>query len=120
MQFCRVETDFNYGMRKVENFKSFLGSIRNDAEFDMSYQRAVDKAGPPVTTVDQKINYKQLYFQVVDVIAGMLNERLQDIESFGFLVNWNSEVGEERYHQIKSTSRKSMNLYLTFQCVKAN
>ena len=54
------ETDFNYGMRKVENFKSFLGSIRNDEEFNKNYQGAVDKAGHPVTKADQKINYKQL------------------------------------------------------------
>ena len=67
------------------NFKSFLGSIRNDAEFDESYQSAVDKVGPPVTRADQKINYKQLYFQVIDTIVGMLNERFQDLQSFAFL-----------------------------------
>ena len=79
------DTDFSYGMCKVENFKSFLGSIRNDAEFDESYRSAVDKVGPPVTRADQKINYKQLYFQVIDTIVGMLNERFQDLQSFAFL-----------------------------------
>ncbi len=79
------DTDFSYGMRKVENFKSFLGSIRNDAKFDESYQSAVDKVGSPVTRADLKINYKQLYFQVIDTIVGMLNERFQDLQSFTFL-----------------------------------
>ena len=79
------ETDFNYGMRKMENFKSFLGSIRNDEEFNKNYRGAVDKAGHPVTKADQKINYKQLYFEVLDTIVGMLNERFKDIGSFGFL-----------------------------------
>ena len=77
------ETDFNYGMRKVENFKLLLASIRNDTEFNQSYKSAVDKIGPP--KADQKINYKQLYFQVIDTIVGMLNERFQDVQSFAFL-----------------------------------
>ena len=63
------DTDFSYGMRNVENSKSFLGSIRNDAEFDESYESAVDKVGSPVTRADQKINYKQLHFQVIDTIV---------------------------------------------------
>ena len=69
-------------MCKVENFKSFLGS--SHAEFDESYQSAVDKVGPPVTRADQKINYKQLYFQVIDTIVGMLNEIFQDLQSLAF------------------------------------
>ena len=72
-------------MRKVENFKLFLASIRNDAEFNQSYKSAVDKVGAPATRADQKINYKQLYFQVIDTIVGMLNERFQDVQSFAFL-----------------------------------
>jgi hypothetical protein len=103
------ETDFNYGMRKVENFKSFLGSIRNDVEFDMNYQKAVDKAGSPVTRIDLNINYKQLYFQVLDTTVGMLNERFKDIKSFGFLDlvnpklfrNWGGKVPSDKIDLLK-------------------
>ena len=120
------ETDFNYGMRKVENFKSFLGSIRNDVEFDMNYQKAVDKAGSPVTRIDLNVNYKQLYFQVLDTTVGMLNERFKDIKSFGFLDlvnpklfrNWGGKVPSDKIDV--TFSRKGMDLYLTFQCLKAN
>jgi hypothetical protein len=79
------DTDFSYGMHRVEKFKSFLGSIRNDEEFDETYQSAVDKVGPPVTRADKKINYKRLYFEIIDTMVGMLNERFQDLQSFAFL-----------------------------------
>ncbi|CAB3985585.1 Hypothetical predicted protein [Paramuricea clavata] len=105
------ETDFNYGMRKVENFKSFLGSIRNDVEFDMNYQKAVDEAGSPVTRIDLNVNYKQLYFQILDTIVGMLNERFKDIQSFGFLDlvnpklfrNWGGKVPSDKIDLLKES-----------------
>ena len=118
MSFSRITILF------LEFLESFLGSIRNDAEYDTYYQGTVEKAGHHVTKSDQKINYKQLYFQVIVTIVGMLNERLKGIESFGFLILsilTFLEVGEEKYNPIKlSFSRKGMDLYWTSQCLKAN
>ncbi|CAB3985470.1 zinc finger MYM-type 1-like [Paramuricea clavata] len=109
MQFCR-------GGRPTSTMacvKSFLGSIRNDVEFDMNYQKAVDKAGSPVTRIDLNVNYKQLYFQVLDTIVGMLNERFKDIQSFGFLDlvnpklfrNWGGKVPSDKIDLLKESGK---------------
>ena len=100
------DTDFSYGMCKVENFKSFLVSIRNDTELDERYQSAVDKVGSPVTRADQKINYKQLHFQVIDTIVGMLNERFQHLQSFTFLDLVNPKAGKVPSNKIDLLKEK--------------
>ena len=38
----------------------------------------MDKVGRPANKVEKKNNYKQLYFEVLDSIVGMLSERFQD------------------------------------------
>lgn len=58
---------------------------------------------------DKRHNYKQLYFQVIDTIKGMLNERFQDHESFEFLdlINpkvfrtWEGEVPSNKIDLLK-------------------
>ena len=49
------ETDYKYGMCKVENFKSFLASIRSDGEFNESYKSAVNKVGPLLLELTRKL-----------------------------------------------------------------
>jgi hypothetical protein len=67
------QTDFNYGMTKIECFKTFVSSLGSDEVFDEFYHEAVDKVGPPVSRADTKHNYKQLYCEILDSIVGMLN-----------------------------------------------
>ncbi|CAB4035785.1 zinc finger MYM-type 1-like, partial [Paramuricea clavata] len=91
--------------------KSFVSSLRSDEAFDEFYQEAVDKVGPPISRADTKHNYKQLYFEILDSIVGMLNERFQDMERFGFLdlvnpkvfATWGGVVPPERINLLKQT-----------------
>jgi hypothetical protein len=80
-----TQTDFNYGVSRIERFKTFVSSLRTDEDFAEFYQEAVDKVGPPASKADKKHNYKQLYFEVLDSIVGMLSERFQDMNRFEFL-----------------------------------
>ena len=103
------QTDFNYGVTRIERFKTFVSSLRSDEEFAKFYQEAVDKVGPPPTKADKKHNYKQLYFEVLDSIVGMLSERFQDMKRFEFLdlaspkafTNWSGTVPTEKINLLK-------------------
>jgi hypothetical protein len=98
------ETDFQYGMTRVERFKTFVTSLRTDAKYSEFYDKAVEKVGPPVTRYDQRHNYKKMFFEILDSIVGMLTERFHNMECFRFLdlVNprifrtWNGEVPSEK------------------------
>ncbi|XP_046848843.1 zinc finger MYM-type protein 1-like isoform X2 [Xenia sp. Carnegie-2017] len=45
------DTDFHYGVSRVERFKAFVASLRNDTEYCQVYDLAVEKVGPPVTRI---------------------------------------------------------------------
>ena len=79
------ETDFQYGMTRVERFKIFVTSLRTDAKYSEFYDKALEEVGPPVTRYDQRHNYKQIFFEILDSIVGMLTERFEDMEHFKFL-----------------------------------
>jgi hypothetical protein len=57
---------------------TFVSSLRTDDDFAKFHQEAMDKVGRPANKVEKKNNYKQLYFEVLDSIVGMLSERFQD------------------------------------------
>ena len=98
------ETDFNYGVSRIEHFKNFVFSLRTDGGFSNFFQEAVGKVGESSSRADKKHNYKQLYFEIIDLIVGMLNERFYDMKQFEFsdLVNpkvfatWNGVVPPEK------------------------
>ena len=79
------ETDFQYGMTRVERFKMFVTSLRTDAKYSEFYDKALEEVGPPVTRYDQRHNYKQIFFEILDSIVGMQTERFEDMERFKFL-----------------------------------
>ena len=60
------KTDFQYGMTRVERFKTFVTSLRTDAKYSEFYDKSVEKVGPPVTRYDQRHNYKQMFFEILD------------------------------------------------------
>ncbi|CAB3981727.1 zinc finger MYM-type 1-like isoform X1 [Paramuricea clavata] len=103
------KTDFQYGMTRVERFKTFVTSLRTDAKYSEFYDKAVEKVDLPVTKYDLKHNYKQIFFEILDSIVGMLTERFHDMERFRFLdlVNprvfktWNGEVPSEKLDLLK-------------------
>ena len=76
------ETDFNYGVSRIERFKNFVFSLRTDGGFSNFFQEAVGKVGEPLSRADKRHNYKQLYFEIIDSILGMLNERFYDMKQF--------------------------------------
>ncbi|XP_046864161.1 uncharacterized protein LOC124458112 [Xenia sp. Carnegie-2017] len=100
------DTDFHYLVSRIERFKAFVASLRNDTEYCQVYDLAVEKVGPPVTRYDQRHNYKQMYFEILDTIVTMLTERFQDMEHFD-LVNprvfkmWKGEVPSEKINLLK-------------------
>ena len=57
--------------------------MHNDAAYETYYEAA------PTRRTEQIIKYKQLYFEVIDTIVGMINAWFEDVESFSFpdLVN---------------------------------
>ena len=82
-------TDFSYDAKKLRDFVNFLSNdLRNDVTFESCYAAARRRV--PVTQAvrvasrrsEQNINHKQLYFEVIDTIVGMMNNRFQDVESF--------------------------------------
>ena len=96
-------------MTRVERFKTFFTSLRIDAKYSEFYDKTVEKVGSPVTRADQKHDYKQIFFEILDSIVGMLTERFQDMERFRFLdlVNprvfktLNGEVPSEKLDLLK-------------------
>ena len=86
------ETDFNYGVSRIERFKNFVFSLRTDGDFSNFFREAVGKVGEPSSRADKKHNYKQLYFEIIDSIVGMLNERFYDMKQFEFLDLVNPKV----------------------------
>lgn len=114
------ETDFQYGMTRIERVKTFVNSLRTDAKYSEFYNEAIEKVGPPVTRYEQSHHYKQIYFEILDTIVGMLSERFQDMERFKFLdlgnprvfKNW-KEVPSEKIDLLK----EMCGICLTYQCL---
>ncbi|XP_046860969.1 zinc finger MYM-type protein 1-like [Xenia sp. Carnegie-2017] len=49
------DTDFHYGVSRVERFKAFVASLRNDTEYCQVYDLTVKKVGPPVTSIPEVV-----------------------------------------------------------------
>jgi hypothetical protein len=108
-------TDFSYGVKKIKDFVNFLkNDLRKDAAYETCYA-AVENRVPalpgsaPTRRSEASVNYKQLYFEVIDTIVGMMNARFEDVESFSFLnlVNpkifskWQDGVPPEKLQQLR-------------------
>ena len=85
-------TDLSYGSKKLRVFVNFLtNDLRNDAAYESCCAAArrrvpvTQAVGVASRTAGQNINHKQLYFQVIDTIVAMMNNRLEDVVSFSFL-----------------------------------
>ncbi|XP_046858656.1 uncharacterized protein LOC124452108 [Xenia sp. Carnegie-2017] len=67
-------TDYAFGMRKIEEFGNFLISLRNETAFEICYYATESKTGPPSRKSETNINFKQLYYEVIDCVTNMLKE----------------------------------------------
>ncbi|CAB4018384.1 zinc finger MYM-type 1-like [Paramuricea clavata] len=101
---------YNNYDKPIEIFENIVDNpTGTDAKYSEFYDKAVEKVGPPVTKYDLKHNYKQIFFEILDSIVGMLTERFHDMEHFRFLdlVNprvfktWNGEVPSEKLDLLK-------------------
>ena len=78
---------FSYAVGKIHDFKKYLyGDLRTDAAFEICHADVLARpGGAPQRRCEQVINYKSLYFEVIDNIVGMIENRFRDVESFSFL-----------------------------------
>lgn len=103
-------TDYAFGMRKIEEFGNFLISLRNETAFEICYSATESKTGPPSRKSEININFKQLYYEVIDCVTNMLKERFTDAESFSFLdlvnpklfVQWKTAIPNEKIQQLSA------------------
>ena len=61
-------TDFSYGVGKIDNSASYLTGLRSEDGFKKAFSSAVEIVGHPSSRSDRKHNYRQLYFPVLDNI----------------------------------------------------
>ena len=94
------QTDLSYGIRKIVSFLDFLGDLRSDKSYAEFFASVVQVAGEPKARSDMKHNYRRLFFEIIDNVSGMLQERFLDLKEFAFLdlinphclYNWKNNV----------------------------
>ena len=109
-------TDFSYGAKKLKEFVNFLtNDLRNDAAYESCYAAArrrvpvTQAVGVASRRAGQNINHKQLYFEVIDTIVAIMNNRFEDVESFSFLdlvnpkifTKWQNGIPSEMLQQLR-------------------
>ena len=103
-------TDFSVGVGHINSFENFLTFFRTEINYNELYESTVRLVGPPLSRSDKKLNYLQLYFEVLDNMCSMLRDRFQDLRDFEFLdlVNpkvftaWNNNVPQDHLQLLKA------------------
>ena len=114
------KTDFSYGVSKVKDFGTFLSDLRSNQGFENIFSFALEIVGQPTSRSDKKVNYKQLYFQIIDNLVQMLEDRFEDCENFSFLdlVNpnfffqWKDNFPKEKFQLFQSRYGSLFNISL--------
>ena len=115
MLYCKIGPLTSYGAKKLRQFVNFLtNDLRNDAAYESCYAAArrvpvTQAVGVASRRAGQNINHKQLYFEVIDTIVAMMNNRFEDVESFSFLdlvnpkifTKWQNGVPSEMLQQLR-------------------
>ena len=78
--------------------------MRSDKSYDEFFASVVQIAGEPNARSDMRHNYRRLFFEVIDNVSGMLQERFHDLKDFAFLdlvnphcfINWKNSVPAEK------------------------
>ena len=84
-----TSTNFSFRIEKIKTVVALLTDLRSDDAFDDLLSSTIDMAGQPSSRSDKKHNYKQIYFELLDTIIAMLNDRFADSQSFEFLDSFN-------------------------------
>ena len=83
--------------------------MRSDNSFTEFFASVVEIIGEPKTRLDLKYNYKRLFYEVIDNIVSMLEERFLDLKDFAFLdlvnphcfLNWQNNVPVEKLELLR-------------------
>ena len=83
--------------------------MRSDNSFTEFFASVVEIIGEPKTRLDLKYNYKRLFYEVIDNIVSMLEERFLDLTDFAFLdlvnphcfFNWQNNVPVEKLELLR-------------------
>ena len=102
------QTGLSFGISKII-FLDFLHNLRSDNSFTEFFASVVDIIGEPKTRLDLKYNYKRLFYEVIDNIVSMLEERFLDLKDFAFLdlvnphcfLNWQNNVPVEKQELLR-------------------
>ena len=78
--------------------------MRSDKSYNEFFASVVQVAGEPNARSDMRQNYRRLFFEVIDNVSGMLQERFHDLKDFAFLdlvnphcfINWKNSVPAEK------------------------
>ena len=117
---------FSYAVGKIHDFKKYLcDDLRTDAAFEICHADALAwPGGAPQRRCEQVINYKSLYFEVIDNIVGMIENRFRNVESFSFLDLVNPKIFPQLVDGVPvvrfNSSLRSMEPCLIFQTFKVN
>ena len=124
-------SDFSYGAKKLRVFVNFLtNDLRNDAVHESCYAAARRRV--PVTQAvgvasrragQNIINHKQLYFQVIDTIVALKNNRFEDVVSFSFLdlvnpkifTKWQNVVPSEMLQKLSEKYRSLFHMSMVLK-----
>lgn len=79
------KTDFSFVVSKMKDFGTFLSDLRLDQGFEIIFSFVVEILGQPTARSDKKVNYKQLYYQIIDNLLQMLENKFEGWECFSFL-----------------------------------
>ena len=116
------KTDYSYGVSKVKDFGTFLSDLRSNQGFENIFSFALEIVGQPTSRSDKKVNYKQLYFQIIDNLVQMLEDRFEDCENFSFLdlvnPNFFSQWKDNFPKRNSNFCKADMVAFLIFLCWK--
>ena len=85
MIFQNRKTDLSYGSKMIISFLEFLGEFRSVKSYDEFFASVVQVAGEPNARSDMRHSYRILFFEIIDIVSGMLQERFLDLKDFAFL-----------------------------------
>ena len=81
--FQNIQTSVNIGNDKIQNFLLQLENVKNDASF-LIHKQFSDKFGVQ-NRFKNKIDLKQLYFQIIDLIIQSTKKRFSEINKLNFV-----------------------------------
>ena len=118
MLYCKIGPLTFHMVLKNFLINFLINDLRNDAAYESCHEAARRRV--PVGVVaqgvrvasrrsQQNIDHKQLYFEVIDTIVAMMNNRFEDVESFSFLdlvnpkifTKWQNSVPSEMLQQLR-------------------